>query len=387
MTVMVKKPLLSSHTCLECSLVFAKAKRLSDHIRMAHSLSPVAYVVKHLHSGVVPSCKACGQGTRFVSLVDGFKAYCAEHRSIAESSGGKKGGLAKKHPKKSSPDVSDSHLTGLVSFMQAFEVPLSVLDDKAVSGHVVDVYVPEQKVAVCLVDLSFDSHAPGTGSFDKVRQRERFLACRAAGIKLIQIFSDEWRDKEPIVMSVLANALKKNEHKLSARDCDVEVVTVKESKPFLQRCHVNGSTNASLHYVLRHRWTKEIVACATVRRPIQKKHGADILELARMAFELNTSVRGGASKLLNKITSDIKKPLLSYAELRFGDGGVYTMCGFEPKKEALNNYWYTDGVRRFDRFRFRAQPGKTEKQVAEENNVRPVYGAGNNVFLRPFIDT
>ena len=53
----------------------------------------------------------------------------------------------------------------------------------------------------------------------------------------------------------------------------------------------------------------------------------------------------------------------------------------KPTWEALNNYWYTDGERRYDRFKFRAQPGKPEKQVAEEAGVRSVWGCGNRIYL------
>ena len=73
--------------------------------------------------------------------------------------------------------------------------------------------------------------------------------------------------------------------------------------------------------------------------------------------------------------------LLSYADLRHGTGNVYRACGFEFVQENAKNYWYTDGKQRFDRFKFRAQAGKSEKEVVEEAGVRPCFGCGNNVFL------
>jgi hypothetical protein len=60
---------------------------------------------------------------------------------------------------------------------------------------------------------------------------------------------------------------------------------------------------------------------------------------------------------------------------------VYEATGFKLVKENTGiNYWYTDGTVRYNRFKFRAQPGKTEREVAEENSVYRVYGCGNSLY-------
>ena len=46
------------------------------------------------------------------------------------------------------------------------------------------------------------------------------------------------------------------------------------------------------------------------------------------------------------------------------------------------NYWYTDGISRFDRFNTRAKDGKSEAQIAEEKGFSKVYGCGNKVFIK-----
>ena len=70
--------------------------------------------------------------------------------------------------------------------------------------------------------------------------------------------------------------------------------------------------------------------------------------------------------------------------LRFGLGTVYEKCGMQLIGETGTNYWYSNGIIREDRFKYRAQPGKSELQVAIENNVRPVYGAGHRIWLLKF---
>jgi len=41
-------------------------------------------------------------------------------------------------------------------------------------------------------------------------------------------------------------------------------------------------------------------------------------------------------------------------------------------------------VVRYDRFRFRAQSGKSEKEVAQENKVYRIYGCGNYLYEYKF---
>lgn len=397
-------------SCRECGAVFPHLKRLSEHLKKAHGLSSLAYHVNHFHGGQRPMCLHCGHETRFVSLGEGFKRYCAADRKVAESLAGKVGGKAKRSsrarviplasaisppivkmpvirpssvvdPNRQTPPPPD-----IVSFVRSLGfADVETSTGSVISPHVVDVWVPSAGVAIDFLDLSWQGPTgEKDGVFDKRRARLKHLAAVAADVKLLQVFSDEWANRNDVMKSVVGNALHANPTRLDARDCTVAIVTAAQTRPFLDRCHVSGSTRASLHYVLVHK-TQGTVGAATVRRPIQKRHGANMFELARMAFELSTTVRGGASKLLARIERDVRDTcdgLLSYAELRFGDGGVYERCGFTRADDSATNYWYTQGLTRMDRFRFRAQPGKPEKQVADENNVRPVYGSGNAVYVK-----
>lgn len=78
--------------CKECGQVFAAGKRLSDHIKKVHGMQVVDYCIKHMYGGVAPSCPECGKLPRFVSLIDGFKAYCKDHARLAMKLAGAVGG-------------------------------------------------------------------------------------------------------------------------------------------------------------------------------------------------------------------------------------------------------------------------------------------------------
>lgn len=470
--------------CAECGLTFPHAKRLSNHLKKTHKVSPIDYMVKHLHEGTRPLCLTCGEETRYVSLTQGFKTYCKEHSSVAESLAGKVGGRTKRtwnkretkemnakvaemslnqtgegnpfygktHTEKAKETNAEKHrlsFTEVTTRINELQLgvtvesttyvnqnePLSLrcnacLTESAVSlfniercwrCHVchpigsrqqlemfefvrslgftdvvsstrsviapleIDVWVPSKNVAIEYHGLYWHSGGK-SGVFDKTKHIQKHLACKKSGIRLVQFFSDEWLNKGPICRSMIANALGANSLKLNARDCEVKTITSSQSKQFVDANHISGGTKAKHHIGLFHR-VHGLVGVATTRTPIQKKWG-HVCELARMCFLAGASVRGGASKLLAVVErlaqDDGFQGLLSYADLRFGEGKVYELCGFPLVDTALNNYWYTDGLVRYNRFKFRAQPGVTEKQVAELNKVRPVWGVGNKVYLKRF---
>ena len=92
---MSKKQKQTQSTCIICQAQFEgsrSGKRLSNHIRSAHGMSSENYTVQYFFNGVRPTCPVCNVPTRYSAL--NFKKYCAEHSFMAESEGGKKGGIA-----------------------------------------------------------------------------------------------------------------------------------------------------------------------------------------------------------------------------------------------------------------------------------------------------
>lgn len=253
-----------------------------------------------------------------------------------------------------------------------------------------DVWVPSKKLAIEYHGLYWHSGGKN-GTFDKATHRNKFKRCNEAGIKLIQLFGDEWENKQDICRSIIKNALSANENKLNARDCEVKEIDQLTSRQFLEQSHISGATRATVHYGLTHP-QHGLVGVTTIRQTRQaRKDGAkkwgDVYEVARMAFSPGTSVRGGASKMMSvikqRVIDDKRAGLLSYADLRFGAGRVYESCGFSYKGTTRCNYWYTDGHQRFDRNMFMADKmnNLSENEVAFREGVRAVWGCGNAIYL------
>ena len=384
-------------TCKECGERFVHVKKLSEHIKKMHGLASIDYYVKHECAGARPVCPTCGGETRFVSLGAGFKKYCPGDRSVAECEAGRVGGSSKKENvvtmieevevpvsfESVSPCRPSRCIDELVSFVRSVCTDDVKVNDPAAPGSAT-VWIPSSNLAIDIHGIDWLDENDSLIAFEKRGCWCRYEACRSRGVRLMQFFTDEWMNKGNICRSMIQNALGKDVLKVHARECDVVVLDSNESRKFCNDNHVSGGTRSSRHFGLRHP-QHGLVGVVTTRTPIQKKHG-HVCELARMCFLQGASVRGGASKLLARVTESARADgfdgLLSYAELRYGQGGVYEKCGFTLVGEALGMYWYSSRDVRHNRFKYRAQPGKPERQVAIENNVRGVWGVGNKIYLK-----
>jgi hypothetical protein len=238
------------------------------------------------------------------------------------------------------------------------------------------VFVPSQKVGI----ECWKGQARKRAHYDK-----RKLAY-SSGIRLLHFFLDEWKEKRPIAESMIGNLLGCNKNKIMARKCSIEQVSVGEGQAFFKETHISGSgTKPFVVFALK--YNGQIACALSLREPFHAAIYPSTIEIARFSSSLNTSVVGGFSRLLAVAQKwarehDYKK-MLSYADLRFGTGNVYAASGFQLIGETVLNYWYSDGVRRYPRQKFRARKdlGKKEREVAEKAGVFKVFGCGNNIYM------
>lgn len=247
---------------------------------------------------------------------------------------------------------------------------------KIIKPKELDIYLPDHKLAIEYNGLYWHTE-PRKGKKYHINKTKE---CNKKGIKLIHIFSDDWKNKKDIIKSMIAHAVGKSPNVIYARKCEVVLFDKnKEFAEFFEENHIQGQTLSSWAYGLK--YNDELVACLSIRTPI---HHKDAREIARFAVKKFHHIPGAFSKLFkrakNKTLHEDKSVIISYADLSYGDGSVYDKNNLEFMKNTKLNYWYTDGTKRYNRFKFRAQDGKSEKQVAKENGVQKIYGCGNKLY-------
>ena len=214
---------------------------------------------------------------------------------------------------------------------------------------------------------------------------EKFLECQKNGISLFHIFSDEWKNKQDIIKSMIEYRFGKIQTKIPANKCELRVIEKNgDMEVFFEENHVGGHVRSKIAFGLF--YNEELIQCVSLRKPMHKSLYKDSIEIARSATKKYTVVQGGLSKLFKKIKEyaieNQYRNILCYCDLRYGTSGKgYEILGFSNEGHTGIDYWYTDDYARYDRFKYRAQNGISEKEVAKNAGVKKIFGCGSYRFI------
>lgn len=256
------------------------------------------------------------------------------------------------------------------------------------NGAELDFYIPTLNLAIEFNGLYFHS--------DKFQNYNYHLnkttQCQEKGIKLIHIFEDEWKNKESIVKSRLLNLIAKTENRFFARNCEVKTVSSSEAMKFLEDNHIQGKLGSKVKIGLY--YNTELISLMTfgeLRKSLgaSKKEGS--WELLRFCNKLNTTVVGGASKLLKHFESTYAwEDIISYADLRWSEGNLYKTLNFKLEHQSKPNYFYIKGRLRENRFKYRKNilieegfdKNLSEKEIMKERGFHRIYDCGTLKFKK-----
>ena len=248
------------------------------------------------------------------------------------------------------------------------------------------------------IDLYSDKHKLGIevnglywhSNIDKNYHINKTNKCTEKDIQLLHFWDSEINKKFDIVTSIISNKLKLNQSKIFARNCQIKEISSKEAKEFLDKNHLQGYSNSSIKIGLF--YNDKLISVMTFGKPRFNKNYE--YELLRFCNKLNTSVIGGASKLFSYFLKNYfqrGEKIVSYANIRISDGGLYHKLGFIEKGKTDPNYFYFKSNRIYTRYQ--CQKSKlpkllgdefnsnlTEKENMNNNDYKIVYDCGNYVF-------
>ena len=263
--------------------------------------------------------------------------------------------------------------------------PLTAKDGQRLE---LDIYIPDKSFAIEYHGLVWHSERPMFGidkeKFKKLH-KTKYKLSKESGIKLVQIFEDEWRDKKEICKSIIRNKLGITLNKIYARKCELRIVSGGEGANFFLENHISGSVKSLVSYGLY--YNDELVSCISMRKPFTKnKEG--MIEISRFASKIDTQVVGGFQKLLSAVVKWSKEngysKILTYADCRFGSGDVYLKSGFTHTHTTNPNYYYEKRGIRENRFKHRKKKdislGNTEREQNANSGWYAIYDAGNEAY-------
>ena len=254
----------------------------------------------------------------------------------------------------------------------------------------IDIWLPGHKIGI-------EYHGLYWHTEDRVgnAHREKWELAQKAGIRLIQVFEDEWANKEQIIKARL-QALIGRASKVAARKCSVVTLSHAQAAVFLNTYHIQGIGPAASVY-LGLESGGELAAVATFGKgrsgAMVARGGWEVLRYASRG-----TVVGGFGKLFSEfLRREAPSEVVSYCDLRYGDGRLYAALGFTLDAVTEPDYWWlpskntTERVSRYQTQKHKIakhpvlkefySPDLSERAICEAAGWKQVLGVGNQRWI------
>lgn len=218
----------------------------------------------------------------------------------------------------------------------------------------IDIYIPSKKIGIEYNGILWHSEKYKE---DKNYHLKKLNMCKEKGIKLIQIFEDEFVKNDELVLEKIKHILGKSDgEKIMARKCTIKEILKEDAEEFLNKYHIQGFSISSKYIGLYN--GEDLVSVMSFKKEKDIAHW----ELTRFATKMHYTIQGGGGKLFSYFVktydpSEIK----SFADRRWTineNNNLYIKLGFDNDGYVAPDYKYfkkEDGIVRHHKFGFRKQ--------------------------------
>jgi len=274
---------------------------------------------------------------------------------------------------------------------EIFEYCKSIFPDAEQSNrslihpYEIDIYIPSLRIGIEYNGLYWHSNA----CVDKNYHLQKLELAKKNGIKLIQIFEDEYINNKELVLKKIGHILNvaNNNQKISGRKCEIIEITNHEAEGFLNKNHIQGYAISTVH--LGAFFNNELIAVMSFK--LETKNSSK-WELTRFASNNNYICQGVGGKLFKHFIKKYDpKEVKSFADRRWTideNSNLYIKLGFNFNGYTVPDYKYfreNDGIKRQHKFGFRKQKlnkiyglplTMTETEMTEKLGYKKIYDCG-----------
>lgn len=256
-----------------------------------------------------------------------------------------------------------------------------------IPAYELDIYLPGLKLAIEYNGVYFHGESNNRG---RTYHRNKLNLCNEAGVRLIQVWSNEWLYKRDVVKSRISSALGRSE-RLYARHCQFVTLTPQQEREFFSNSHMQGYVPSAVNIGLQHNGAT-VAVMSFIRSRYNKNFEWELLRYSSAPYR---TVVGGASKLLKRfITEHSPSSMISYCDLRWGSGNMYEQIGFTRASRSAPNYFYFNRNGDTNKLQSRQMfqkhklkdvletfnPALTEWENMRANGYDRIWDCGNDVF-------
>ena len=274
----------------------------------------------------------------------------------------------------------------LVDFIRIiYNGEIKTSNRSVLNGQELDIYIPDKNIAIEYNGLYSHSYKPWETKESLIKGKSyhlnKTIKCQNQGVQLLHIFSDEWMLKREIVESLIRSKLNCNS-RLYARKCSLVEIDTHTKNMFLNQCHIQGEDKSLIKLGLV--YDNELVSAMTFCKARFNRNYE--WELSRFCTKLGYNVIGGFSKLLVNFRKEYSGSIISYADRRYSNGGVYDKNGFQLIHVNSPSYYYVDKnyLERHNRMKFQKKYigsyDCTEYEKAREMGFNKIFDCGTLAY-------
>ena len=242
-------------------------------------------------------------------------------------------------------------------FLKSKEI--SYIYDHKIAGRRYDFLIQERKIVIECDGLYWHSELKA----EKYDAKDKLEHYNSNGYRALFFRQDEIYEKTEIVNSIIHSHLGLNK-RIFARKCEIKDVSSKISGAFFEENHLMGKGSGQTFALVFD--NKIQCAMRVIRKPMY-------VEISRFCSALNTTIVGGFSKLLQHVIRVLKpKNIVSFVDMRYGDGHSLTVNGFVEKSCHISFRW-TNGTKTAHRMQYRGNSGY-------DHNLYKIWDCGQKRF-------
>lgn len=255
-------------------------------------------------------------------------------------------------------------------------------DRSQIYPYEIDIYIPSMKIGIEYNGLYWHSDKKK----DKNYHLNKLNMCKKNGIKLIQIFEDEYINKKNIVLGKISHLLKQyNQTKtVYGRKTTVTEIYFDDAKSFLDNNHIQGFAKSTVY--LGAYFEDELIGVMSF---IMRDNE---WELTRFASKIDYKCCGVGGKMFSYFVKNYNPSYIkSFADRRWTideDNNLYKQIGFNFETYIAPDYKYfvhDNGIVRKHKFNFRKKIlnkkygfplTMTESEMTNELGAIKIYDCG-----------
>ena len=277
----------------------------------------------------------------------------------------------------------------IAEFVNTCGVKCELSNRSALNGKEIDIYVPSLKFGIEYNGNFW--HREGMCGKNRRTHLEKTILAKSKGIRLIQIFEDEYFLRREIVYSKIAHliGLQQDLPRVMARKCEINEISASVAEEFLEKNHIQGFVDSTVH--LGAYYNDDLVAVMSFKR--EKKTSNEKWELTRFASDNGKICQGIGGKLFKHFIREYNpSEIKSFADRRWTineESNVYIKLGFKFDGYLAPQYRYynakVDRYHRFHKFGFRKQIlskkygfplTMTETEMTEKLGYKKIWDCG-----------